>query len=161
MSRAKHRTCPLSEHVRVQFKQIRKMKDITQEEFASKLGIQRAAYTKKETGESPYALCEIDELIRHYGIGLGEIFRGYEGFVFDETEKHGLTEHAREKFPFLDQAIQIANNLTNKQDHDFLIATLKYGLSKMEDCGEKPLAVKLVPKWWDGNGHGNGHKLRK
>jgi transcriptional regulator with XRE-family HTH domain len=117
---------------------IRKLRDARQDEFARVIGVQRSAYTRKETGDSIITLDDLEALSKHYKINLAEFFKGYEGFYFDgntELNIKALSKLALENFPFLEQVITIANTVSSgkstEEEKALLKAALRYAASKL------------------------------
>lgn len=124
----------LQEHVRVAMIRIRKLRDARQEDFAKLMDVQRSAYTKKEKGIVPISLSDIDALIKQLGIGLADLFRGYPGFYYEPPPAKGLSEQARERFPFLDQVVMAANQAAEGDEDDlhFLKSCMNHASNKLE-----------------------------
>lgn len=60
----------------MQFKllQARKLANLTQEDVAKILGINRQSYTNKETGKYPFTLDEMFKLSQYFGVKMEDLF---------------------------------------------------------------------------------------
>ena len=126
------------DNVRTNLRRIRKELDKTQEEFAGALNLQRTAYTKKEKGQSTISLSDIGALAEAFGVGVGQFFQGYRGFIY-EVSGEGISESARKKFPYLEQLVLAANQAAtgNEIDHGFFVQCMTYALQKVERKDDK------------------------
>ncbi len=125
----------LSSCVRKNLQRIRKVLRLKQADIADALGLQRTAYTKKETGVVPITLDDLDKMLTKLDhIVLEDLFLGYDTVTVHRSVS-GLTNEATLRFPFLEQVI-LAANLTAKSDDtadlDFLRSCLSYASKKID-----------------------------
>lgn len=134
----------LSAIVRKNLRRIRKDLKLTQDDLAKafpKLG--RSGYNRKETGEAPITLDELDAILNNFDhILLEDILAGIPLFSIQRNVV-GLSEEAQHKFPYLSQIIMLANGIAGTDDDQpedlkFLSQSLEYALKKLpvpETCG--------------------------
>lgn len=138
--------------VRKNLQRIRKLIKMNHTEFADMLGLERTAYGKRETGDTPLTLPDMELIMNKLeGFVLQDLFLGYPGFDYFKPTID-LDEEARVRFPWLDQVILAANQITDpedtekEEDIEFLQQCLRFALVKLERkrLGEKQGDLKNV-----------------
>lgn len=115
---------------------IRNVIGARQEDFADAMGIQRVDYNKRELGKTPLLVDEIGMLLDRYpSISLSDLIDGYEAPATPPSNRL-LSEKSRLKFPYLEQIIIAANQISlgeyKEEDIEFLKSCLKYAINKLE-----------------------------
>jgi transcriptional regulator with XRE-family HTH domain len=77
------------EQAEVKIKQIRELKNITQEHIANQLGLSTRAYSKIETGETQLTINRLNEISRILGIDPIEVLGFDDRQVFNNCKQEG------------------------------------------------------------------------
>jgi transcriptional regulator with XRE-family HTH domain len=78
------------EQAEVKIKQIRELKNITQEHIANQLGLSTRAYSKIETGETQLTINRLNEISRILGIDPIEVLGFDDKKVFNFYNSHDI-----------------------------------------------------------------------
>ena len=76
-------------HPEIKIKQIRELKNITQEHVANELGLSTRAYSKIETGETQLTISRLNEISGILGVAPLEILGFDEKQVFNNCKQEG------------------------------------------------------------------------
>jgi transcriptional regulator with XRE-family HTH domain len=77
------------EQAEVKIKQIRELKNITQEHIANQLGLSTRAYSKIETGETQLTINRLNEISRILGVDPIEVLGFDDRQVFNNCKQEG------------------------------------------------------------------------
>ena len=77
------------DHPELKIKQIRELKNVTQEYIATQLGLSIRAYSKIETGETQLTINRLNEISKALGIDPIEVLRFDDKQVFNNCKQDG------------------------------------------------------------------------
>jgi len=81
------------EHIEKNIRNIRELKDITQEHVATQLGISTRAYSRIETGETQLTINRLSDISRILGVQPQEILGFDKNMIFNNNPTNSKVNH--------------------------------------------------------------------